>query len=362
MALQKSAARGNILFMDDKEIASVKKMTLTQETSHETTSGALRNVLWSDLPRDLLVLVTQRLTLADHVRISTTCKSWQWTAPSFLSSKRPILLFIENQSSNFYDPFSRKICVTYIPELLDATYHYSKDGWLLLSQQNNLSQVFFLNPFTNEKITLTHLNLSNLICPSGSKNIGPFTVSFSAPPTSQDCIIFLVLTETFPNIPKRTTRVFTFSLRDETVERSMFTLTNHLHSRPTTCKNTLYFHRAFYYLNTRGTLAVTKFPSPTKTKVTTYVVKPTGISLRKYDYCYLVESQGEILSIFKHGKQIQVFQLDRPAVFEGTSTEKWIEVESLGDTMLFLDWTTSLCTVVRGKKKSAVRRKQNKFF
>ncbi|KAJ8636109.1 hypothetical protein MRB53_010376 [Persea americana] len=89
--------RGNISFMDEKEITFVKKMALAIDISHEKTSGALKSVRWSDLPMDILMLVTQHLNLADHVRISITCKSWQRTAPSFLSSKSPALLFIENQ-------------------------------------------------------------------------------------------------------------------------------------------------------------------------------------------------------------------------------------------------------------------------
>ncbi|RWR72389.1 hypothetical protein CKAN_00060700 [Cinnamomum micranthum f. kanehirae] len=108
MTPHKPMAGGNIFFMDDKEIIIVEKKTLAQDTWRKRTHGVLKNVQWSDLPMDLLMLVTERLTPADHVRMSITCKSWQCTAPSILFSKIPVLLFIKNHTSNFFDPSSKK--------------------------------------------------------------------------------------------------------------------------------------------------------------------------------------------------------------------------------------------------------------
>eukprot|EP00268_Persea_americana_P019306 TRINITY_DN19894_c0_g1_i2.p1 TRINITY_DN19894_c0_g1~~TRINITY_DN19894_c0_g1_i2.p1 ORF type:complete len:443 (+),score=43.77 TRINITY_DN19894_c0_g1_i2:612-1940(+) len=349
---------GNISFMDEKEITFVKKMALAIDISHEKTSGALKSVRWSDLPMDILMLVTQHLNLADHVRISITCKSWQRTAPSFLSSKSPALLFIENQSSNFFDPLSKKICVTYIPELLDATFHYSKDGWLLLSQNDNQFQFFFFNPFTNEKINLPKTNQSSLTNCGGSGKLEAVFASFSAPPTSQDCMVLLILAMTSHHPNRLPYTVHTCSHGNSNLEWSRFSRRSDVDIfedpfglQPTYYKNTLYFGGAFYHLNKSGTLAITGFFKNSTAKSIDLVKKPTGLRpLSKHDDCYLVESQGEILSIFCQDNQTQVFRLDRSALFRSQPVEKWIKVRSLGDKILFLGQTTSLSTVVRGKE------------
>ena len=299
------------------------------------------------------MLVTQRLTPTDHVRMSITCKSWQCTAPSLLFSKTPVLLFIENHSSNFFDPSSKRKYVTYIPELLDATFHYSKGGWLLLSRNNNQSQFFFFNPFTNEKI-----NLPNFY-PTTSYRYGckpgAFVVSFSSPPTSQDCVVFLISAMTFHSIHTKTSRYFcqyhTCSHRDTTWEwkRNGKTYSDIFKDlfqcQPACYKNHLYVNGLFFYLNTEGTLAIINL---SKTIWTQTIERPRLMASCEHDDCYLVESQGEILSIFCCGNQTRVFQLDRGVAFKDLLVEKWIELESLQDNMLFLDRLISLSTVVRG--------------
>lgn len=339
----------------------MEKRILTRDTDRRKASGVLKNVQWSDFPMDLLMLVAERLTPADHVRMSTTCKSWQCAAPSFLFSKTPILLFIENNKSYFFDPLSKMKWATCIPELLDATFHYSKGGWLLLSQKNNQSQFFFLNPFTNEKINLPNFYPNTSYKPPFNSfcKPGAFVVTFSSPPTSQDCVIFVISAMTFHNPQTHTTSYFyvyyecshkdmawEWKLRYETDGSDRFN--DLLQTQPACYKNPLSFNGFFYYLNTRGALAIIKLTK--KTTMTQTVKKPRQMfpECEHYD-CYLVESQGEILAIFCNGnKKIKIFQVDHSVVHNDCGKDKWIELKSLRDNLFFLDRLSSLSTVVKG--------------
>ena len=336
----------------------MEKRILTRDTDRRKASGVLKNVQWSDFPMDLLMLVVERLTPADHVRMSTTCKSWQVAAPSFLFSKTPVLLFIENHTSNFFDPLSKKKWATCIPELLDATFHYSKGGWLLLSLNNIQSQFFFFNPFTNEKINLPDFYPDTLYEPPYNAlcKPGAFVVTFSSPPTSEDCVIFHLSAMTYHSPHTHKTHYFyvyhACSQKDTTWKRKLrgetdYDLFNDLfQTQPACYKNLQYFDGSFYYLNTGGTLAIIELTK--KTSIIQTVEKPRHLP-PKHDDCYLVESEGEVLSIFCYGNQTRrVFQVDQSVVYKSQHEHQWIEWKSLRDNNFFLDRLSSLSTVVRG--------------
>ncbi|RZC52946.1 hypothetical protein C5167_021389, partial [Papaver somniferum] len=84
---------------------------------------------------------------------------------------------------NFVDPTNcngEKNLMNFSELLFDAKILYSKGSWLLMSKGG--SGIFFFNPFTREMIQLPDL-------PYSSSFRG---ISFSASPTSLDCVIFAI--------------------------------------------------------------------------------------------------------------------------------------------------------------------------
>lgn len=344
---------GSLLFMDDKETSIVEKMTLAKDTEQGTCS-ILENEKWSDLPIDVLMLVTQRLSLVDHLRMTATCKSWQRATRSTWSPQTPFLLFIEDRKAKFFDPLLKKVYVARIPELLDAKFHYSKDAWLLLSRKK-LSELFFFNPLTNEKINLPNIELffnyltDESINPNDRIFVkkGAFVLSFSSSPTSQDCVVFLILRETWNGSSYDRVTIYTYCHSDRTWKRfrsiprgSTHDLFEELFEGQLAYNSPVYLDGRLYYLSTKGTLGVFY------TNGTTYVGYPTGLCSGKHD-CYLVESHGELLSVFCRRNKIHFFQFDLRKWI-------WIKMKSLEDNLLFLDRLTSLSMTAVGGQKNRI--------
>ncbi|KAL6133618.1 hypothetical protein ACLB2K_065852 [Fragaria x ananassa] len=112
---------------------------------------------WSELPIELLEVISSRLSLDDNIRASAVCKRWHSAAVSV----------------------RRRFHTVDFPQLNGSRVCYTKGGWLLLYRPRTL-RVFFFNPFTQEVVKLPRFELAYQI------------FAFSAPPTSTSCIVFTI--------------------------------------------------------------------------------------------------------------------------------------------------------------------------
>lgn len=143
---------------------------------------------WSELPSDLLRLVSVQLFAADFTTFRAICKSWRSSSPI----NRPILPLLDspysqspclmslnnfNLKCRFFHPIRNCSYQIEIPELKGADIRFSSYGWLLLSRKD--CSIFFFHPFNRIKIEL----------PSYSYQDAFQTMCFSSPPTSADCFV-----------------------------------------------------------------------------------------------------------------------------------------------------------------------------
>ena len=141
------------------------------------------NESWSQLPPELLQLVSAHLFCGDYTTFRAICKSWR--SSSLISrpllplldsphSQTPCLMSVGNYKCRIFHPIYNNAYHMDIPELLNATIHYSEYGWLLLSRDD--CSIFFFHPFNKIKIELP--------------SCLPFeTMCFSSPPTSTNCFV-----------------------------------------------------------------------------------------------------------------------------------------------------------------------------
>ncbi|MBA0737429.1 hypothetical protein Gogos_010894 [Gossypium gossypioides] len=146
---------------------------------------------WSNLPDDVLTIVLSHLFGKDYVNLLSVCRSWRSAPPPLRSVPNPstspypsLFHFSGNNSMcKFYDPFYNGAYVAQIPdELIDARIFFSNYGWLLMCQD---TQLFFLHPFTNQRIDLPSIERHDL------EEYG--RMCFSTPPSSPNCMVFGIL-------------------------------------------------------------------------------------------------------------------------------------------------------------------------
>ncbi|CAL0332168.1 unnamed protein product [Lupinus luteus] len=138
--------------------------------------------MFNDVAAELLELIFSRLTLDNNVRASVVCKRWHSVATSVrLLNYSPWLMYcpLNGDQYEFYDPLHCKTYSIRLPELLDSTICYAKDGWLLLFRSET-KKLFFFNPFTRDMINLPGFDETT------------YLAAFSCAPTSSECVVFIV--------------------------------------------------------------------------------------------------------------------------------------------------------------------------
>ncbi|KAK8946832.1 hypothetical protein KSP39_PZI007358 [Platanthera zijinensis] len=144
------------------------------------------------LPVDILISISDLLSLPDLIRFRSVCRSWR-SAPSSRSSiteffkGQPWLIlhgFEKNRSSEYIllQLSSKLQCILKLPALNGAVILVSKSGWLLCHRGNHY---FFFNPFTLKKIDLPDH-------PQPSKPSTIQVATFTAPPTFEGCVTFVI--------------------------------------------------------------------------------------------------------------------------------------------------------------------------
>lgn len=201
----------------------------------------------------------------------------------------------------------------------DLTFHYSKDGWVLASKEDN--SLFLINPMIRKIISLPHFDNIN--------NRKDTAMSFSCAPTCLDCVVLVLLFTQFHVLEISTWRPgegewSKMSFHDE-------------YGCYVPC-SPVFTRGEFYCYRMRGQLLV--YNPKKKTTRNLEIKAPIDMQLysTKIRECYLTESdQGEFITVFRNRSKdpIRVFKLDQRNMV-------WSELDSVGDITLFIDHRTSL--------------------
>ncbi|CAN0896322.1 F-box/kelch-repeat protein At1g57790 [Linum grandiflorum] len=152
---------------------------------------------WSDLLHELCTQVLDFLFGQDIARFRSVCKHWRQTPlpqvrrirhPHPISEivKHPLLLSFRSKVASsygrLYSPtYNKTYFVDALPRIADAQIHCYNYGWLLMSSEDCV--FFFLHPATQ---TIIHLPFFGQWGKAKCFN----RMTFSAPPTSRDCMVF----------------------------------------------------------------------------------------------------------------------------------------------------------------------------
>ncbi|KAJ3694785.1 hypothetical protein LUZ60_000162 [Juncus effusus] len=304
-----------------KEIGTSSHMIRSIE-EEENSSDISRQ--WADIPTDLLELLLSKLSLVDCIYIPTVCKSWS-CVPNHLQEAKvwPWLMYCLKDSNlcKFIDPLYGK---EYSMDLKFLGFdsdkialHFSKDGWVLVScgNGNNIS-ISIINPFTRRVVKL----------PSCSLCSDSHSLSFSSVPTSPDFVVFGITF--FALFTWRPGQEKWNDLNGSSNPGNFYFARN----------NPVFFLGEVYCLGRTGNLAVfdletmecevLDWPEPILSE------KPA----REKEDCYLMEIEGELISVFPNGGMegsFRIFKLDQ-------SEMDWIELDDLRDLTLFIDRRSSI--------------------
>ncbi|KAL9309977.1 putative F-box domain, galactose oxidase/kelch, beta-propeller, F-box-like domain superfamily [Arabidopsis thaliana] len=269
--------------------------------------------LWKDLPLELLSSVMTFLEIKDNVRASVVCKSWFEAAVSVrVIDKSPWLMYFPETKNtyDFYDPSNCKKYTMELPKsLVGFIVRYSKDGWLLMSQEDSSHFVLF-NPFTMDVVALPFLHL--------------FTnyqlVGFSSAPTSSECVVFTIKDYDPGHVTIRTWSPGQTMWTSMQVE-SQFLDVEH--------NNVVFSNGVFYCLNRRNHVAV--FDPSLRTWNVLDVPPPRCPDEKSWNEGkFMVGYKGDILVI-------RTYENKDPLVFKLDLTRGiWEEKDTLGSLTIFV--------------------------
>ncbi|CAL1392283.1 unnamed protein product [Linum trigynum] len=319
---------------------------------------------WSNLPQEVLNLIRQRLFRRDYSNFRSTCRDWNFRAAFdeavYDRVDSPLLLGFSRSGTDHDGGSSSSCCCceAYSPakektyyisahsKLFDAQIHCSRYGWLLCSR---LKHLFFYHPSTQDTIDLPDLG-SYLVVPRINR------MSFSAPPTSADCVVFCLgdirsnkeVYVAFIRRGQRSWNLYADGVRNvmkwtgarprKLVARENGTIrvksspcrTNLQHSvgkfwwSNSNC-SPVFHNGAFYCLAQDGRLGVL---DPKKKM---WRILDTFLEEEARTMLYLVECRGKLICIVvgRMGESVRIYRLYEP-------TKQWQPVANLGDEMIFV--------------------------
>jgi hypothetical protein len=318
------------------ESISILKLEEEQQQQQQATSWNTRP--WQDLPLELLELVVSELSLVDRLRFPAVCKSWSMVSNPVEQAKVwPWLMHWSGRDGvcKLFDPLR---CQEYTigvgmseDEDNEHIFRFSKDGWVAVSTNPDIDDIYLINPFTEDTVEVAMLE--------GKYNYMGFSWS-SVDPTSIDCVFFGVNSRH----DGKAVGVHTWRHgQNRWVE-------HHLEyyegaSFPVAYTNPVLFHGKFYCLGRMGNLATFDMASDTWT----ILEKPNPIHVELdvedkdrigREFCNLVEVGGELVSVFVCNAN------EPPRVFKLNEEEMvWTEVQDIGGSTLFLDYRASYSVV-----------------
>ncbi|KAL5702340.1 hypothetical protein ACHQM5_027569 [Ranunculus cassubicifolius] len=304
------------------------------------------NCGWKELPPELIELMLSSFYIGDSLRFRLTCKTWMSITPPVKTShlilhsnpeaqKIPWLMsfpYINKGVCNFHHPIYGDSFTMNIPKLADAIILESKFGWLLMLRGE--TSVFFSNPLTAEIIELPDLEYNYAL--SG--------ISFSAPPTASECIIF---GHDVPTFDPKTICVLVYRMvkENENNDSEANTWSSRFfdieYEFMSSLSNPVYDDGIFYCLSQDGKLAIFDTMEEECNEWQILPLPPLFSCTEKKKFkkpvkSFLVEYKGKILSVFLgfKGKPLWVYELDRQG-----ATMRWVRRDCLGDEVIFLSPT-----------------------
>ncbi|KAL5783685.1 hypothetical protein ACOSP7_008714 [Xanthoceras sorbifolium] len=297
--------------------------------------------LWCDLPSNVIISIVECLYYVDQIRFRAVCKGWRSEIYGKVkyADNFPWILALRGISNRFtyasemcylYDPIHKQKYTIRNPILVASHIHASKCGWLLLSRDTISTYRFsFYSPFTNKIIELPELDkrVSGKFFQRGK-------ATFSAPPTSSDCVICCVSTEVGINDKYfKEFRVSTCSpYEDRTWNDILLGLDGYKYN--SLISQIAYINGVFYFTFENKNSVMGAFtPGLPEWKAYPYAHKFSVYN----DSLIESNDDGENMLMASYDGTIEqwyVYELDKTKL-------NWYEIEKLGNRMLFVSCTSS---------------------
>ncbi|XVF70670.1 hypothetical protein PTKIN_Ptkin11bG0181100 [Pterospermum kingtungense] len=290
-----------------------------------------------DLPFETIALIAENLYLVDYMNFRLTCKTFGSVAPhirwrestsyKLQSHSLPPWLMVADKGNSstvhtFIDPNLGGRYLINVPEcLIGYDIQCSKDGWLLMSPEDEDDSMFFYNPFIKKRTPV----------PLGSIPVLSFGF-WSSPTSHAGCMVV--------GISLKSISWFCVSRMEDWDETSRNDYPNFIPTDSTP----VYFNEALYFLGEAGNLEVFRFEESNnqfriKWKVYETHTKPYQYSC---DHSYLLECDGNLFAVFVDnlGENIEVYQLNMTSM-------AWCNVRDIGNYMFFVSSSSSFSMVAK---------------
>jgi hypothetical protein len=115
---------------------------------------------WSELPEDLVNLITKRLGAIDYLMFGCVCRGWrlyvEHTGKSLWPSQPPLVVFLSMHAQRacyFYSIFDQRSYKATLPNLIGKSCFGLTCGYLVMvdKKKETHSQIWLLNPFTRHE-------------------------------------------------------------------------------------------------------------------------------------------------------------------------------------------------------------------
>ncbi|XP_021823468.1 F-box protein At2g26160-like [Prunus avium] len=304
---------------------------------------------WSNLPKELLYLVLERLESPLEFRL--VCKPWRSAAKNTKTTKMftPLILISEPKKDiwNAYNVVVDKVLKLQL-KLQNQRFCGSSKGWLIAVDENSV--VSLINPFLGvgrkrEKENSV-IRLPPLSTPNRRRNfylkrrydhlIYKATISADPILDPNNCIILVIYEELSQLAFIRLNRDKKWTYADKSVDQSWRLI-----------EEVVQFQDKFYALDRLGKLC--SFDITTQSILNVNLVAHGAQHDRGYDYKrYLVVSnENKILMVEKCFVYIPPIRFTRKfRIFElNFKMGEWVEKNTLGDAALFVGDSSSICVL-----------------
>ncbi|XP_077223769.1 F-box protein At2g26160-like [Tasmannia lanceolata] len=301
---------------------------------------------WSKLPMDIMVSILNRLSLEDHICFGEVCMWWKTATEKkpHPSSQFPWVLLSENQNSetrSFFSPYECKVYHLKLPEARGVECCGSSGQWMIMTDR--VERYFLLSPFTRSKI-----RLPCEVC-SGRFEFDPCNIkkamvfpppTFSNPKTMTECVVVALCHDG---------GLFSCQIGDERWTS--------IGKESCEYEDFIFYEGIFYAITVSGELEASNLGAKSihlRSVLLQLPPKPSfSMGVSNHLSTHLMESCGELLVVLRYSRQgmdwsewppfsnfagrgtFRLFKLDQ-------SVPKWVSVESVCDSILFLGESCSI--------------------
>ncbi|CAK7346102.1 unnamed protein product [Dovyalis caffra] len=311
---------------------------------------------WSDLPRELLQLITQKQTnYVDYLRVRIVCKTWRSALPKkphdLLCQLPWLLLPYENDSPShrgFYNLADGKTYRLELPEAYEKRCCGSSHGWLVVVEES--PTIFLLNPLTKARIERPSLstfpNFPTQVVFQNSRNLPPSSI-MSSKLRLRESFIRKVRVSADPSLVSNFMVMAIYGTKNESLAFCAsgdlaWTIIKET-SPPANYKDIMFYAGNFYVVDKIGIVSICKTDKPPSL---IHVADPPHVPPEiGYKQWYLASLNEHLLLVGrfrKYNVPVYGYETFRFVAYKlETGESKWSEVESLEDKMLFLGWNCS---------------------